>query len=148
MGADALTRWLAHYLTWIVWVLLALWAPPAAFTIAVNLGVITDAGTGFARLTDVSFAFTVVQLVLMAASLPGLLDRRASGWRLQVAAATAWAVSLAWLLVSGVRLSGAGTLRSREAVVAVAMLSIYWLILLRVRQHFGAPRAVALDRPG
>jgi hypothetical protein len=128
-----------------VWVLLALWAPPAAFTIAVNLGAITDAGSGFPRLTDVAFALTVLQLVLMAASVPHLLERRAWGWRLQTAAAAAWALHLAWVIQSGVRLTGVVSLRSRETWLAVVSLSIYCMILLVVRRHFDEPRTVALD---
>jgi hypothetical protein len=146
MGPDALSRWLARYLVWIVWVLLALWTPPAAFTIAVNAGVITDAGSGFPGLTDIPFALTLLQLVLMAGSLPGLLRHRTSGWRLQAAAATAWAASVAWLMQSAVRLNGIRALAATDMLLAVAMVAIYWLVLLSVRRHFDAPRAVALDR--
>jgi hypothetical protein len=137
MGPDAVSRWLAQYLTWMVWVLLALWAPPAAFTIAVNLGAITDAGSGFARLTDIPFALTVLQLTLMAVSLPGVLERRAWGWRAQAAAAACWAASVAWQMQSGVRLAGAGTLLSREIALAVAAVSIYCMMLWWIRRHFG-----------
>jgi hypothetical protein len=152
VGADALRGWLAEYLPWIVWALLALWAPPAAFTIAVDLGLITDAGSGFARLTDVPFVLTLLQLALMAASLPGLLERRAWGWRLQAAAAAAWAGHVGWQIQSGLRLTGAATLRSREAWLAVGFLGIYCLILLGVRRHFAAPRTerggIAAGGPG
>ena len=142
MGADALRRWLAEYLPWMVWVLLALWGPPAAFTIAVNLGLITDAGSGFARLTDLPFALTLLQLALMAASLPGLLTRRAWAWHVQAAAAGAWAGNVAWQIQSGLRLTGASTLHARETLLAVGALAIYSLMLLSIRRHFAERRAV------
>lgn len=147
MGADAMRRWFAEHLSWIVWVLLTLWAPPAAFTIAVNLGLITDAGSGFARLTDIPFVLTVLQLALMAASVPGLLERRRWGWRVHMAATAAWGGYVLWQIQSGVRLIGVSTLRSQETLLAVVALSIYSLMLVSIRRLFDAPRAVARDSP-
>ena len=58
-----------------MWVLLALWAPPLLFAIAIDLGLIAAPGSGYPALTDPALVTSSLQIALMAAALPGLRAR-------------------------------------------------------------------------
>jgi hypothetical protein len=145
MDVDAMSRWLAEHLSWLVVALLGLWVPPLLFTMGVDLGVITDAASGFPALTDVAVMTSGIQLALMAASLRGLATRRPWAWRLLVAALASWCVHHAWLIQGRIRLTGALSLGSPEMLVALGGITLAAAILFGVRAHFRERRFPAAE---
>lgn len=131
-----MSRWLADHLSWLVCAWLALWAPPLLFTMGIDLGLITEAASGFAALTDVTVISSAVQLALMAASLRGLATRQPRAWRLLVGALAAWGAHTAWLMQSRVRLAGVRTLASPETLIALGGMTVAAAVLFSVRGQF------------
>ena len=135
-----MSHWLADHLSWLVCAWLALWAPPLLFTMGVDLGLITEAATGFPTLTDVTVITSAVQLTLMAASVRGLATRQPRAWRLLVGALAAWGAHTAWLMQSRFRLDGVTTLASPETLFALGGMTLAAVILFGVRRHFQEER--------
>src|SRR4026209_444831 len=71
MVADKLTRltvtraqeWLADHVAAMVWILLALWTPPIAFTVLVDLELMAGAGSGYLSLRDPGLLLSIMQIV-------------------------------------------------------------------------------------
>lgn len=135
-----MSHWLADHLSWLVCAWLALWAPPLLFTIGVDLGLITEAATGFPALTDVTVITSAVQLILMAASVRGLATRRPRAWRLLVGALAAWGAHTGWLMLSRFRLGGGTTLTSPETLLALGGMTLAAVTLYAARPHFQEER--------
>ncbi len=138
-----MSRWLAEHLSWLVCVLLAIWAPPLLFTIGVDLGLITAAQSGFPALTDVTLITSAMQIILMAAALPGLAARHPSSWRLLAGALAAWCAHNAGVMQSRIRLTGFGSLGSRESLLALGGMAAAAATLLVARRHFHERRSLA-----
>jgi hypothetical protein len=138
-----MSRWIAAHLSWFVCALLALWAPPLLFTMGVDLGVITEAQSGFPALTDVAVITTAIQLILMAAALPGLAARQPRSWQLLSGALAAWCAHAAWMTQARIRLVGFSSLGSRESLLAIGGITVAALALAVARSQFEERRSVA-----
>ena len=126
-------RWLADHLAWAVCVLLALWAPPLAFAMGLDFGILTERSIPRSVFRDPSVITSAVQLALMAAAVPSVSRQRARGWRLLAAALAAWTAHVAWAVFSRARLAGAGDLISPETLVQVSALAVAAAVLMLVR---------------
>ena len=129
-------EWTAQHLPWISIALLALWMPPILFRLAVDVGLV--AGTGYPALTDPSTVMSATELALMAAAVPHLFNRKATGWRLllwsrfAVLSQTFWTILLYW------RLTGfLPTMLDKPIVEAVVGLAISAYVLIRIRPLYG-----------
>ena len=92
-------QWLADHVAAMVWILLALWTPPIAFTVLVDLKLIAAAGSGYLSLRDPGLLLSIIQIVLMAAALPLLRGRHVARARpLLLAALGVWFAHSAWTL--------------------------------------------------
>ena len=131
-----MSRWLATHLSWLIWVLLALWVPPLLFTIAIDLGVIAAPASGYPALTDPALIASSLQIALMAAALPGLRAGAARSWMLLAAALGAWSAHAAWMIVGRVRLAGARTLTAPETLLSIGGLAAAAGVLIAVRRSF------------
>jgi hypothetical protein len=134
VDADAVSVWLATHLSWFVWALLAIWAPPLLFTIAIDLGLIAAPGSGYPALTDPALLTSCLQIALMAAALPGLSARRPRSWMFLAAALGAWCAHASWLIQGRVRLTGVRTLLSPETLLSIAGIAAAASVLLAVRR--------------
>lgn len=140
-------EWLADHLPAMHWMLLALWVPPVAFTIAVNLGWIAGAGTGYLRLGDPSLVLAAAQVVLMAAAMPGMSQRYSRSWWLASAALVAWVAHAAWNVQGRVRLSGGHELLAIETIMSLTGLLLMAGVLAEVRRHFSWPLTIRIPIP-
>jgi len=126
--------WLATHLSWFVWVLLAIWAPPLLFTIAIDLRLIAAPGSGYPALTDPALVTSSLQIALMAAALPGMRARKPHSWMLLAAALGAWCAYVVWMIQGRVRLAGLRTLWSPETLLSIGGLVAAAIVLLAVRR--------------
>lgn len=133
---DSARTWLAEHLAAAHWMLLALWVPPIAFAIGVNLRLVGGAGSGYQTLRDPSLILGAAQVSLMAAALPGMVSRRPRSWWFACVAVAAWSAHVAWGILSRVRLSGVRELLSFETVTAVAGLALAALVVIEVRWRY------------
>jgi hypothetical protein len=144
MGAGTV-NWIASHLSWLIWPLLALWAPPLLYAIAVNLQIIDAASNGFAPLTDPALVIATVQVALMMAALPGMGLKHPRSWKLLAASLLAWAGWVAWMFTVRMRL-GLPIWGSQETLWSMARLIAAAAVLLGLRRHFGL-EPIALRRP-
>lgn len=135
MDADPVT-WLAAHLSWLIWILLILWAPPVLYTMAIDVGILPAPGSGFLTLTDPALITGALQIALMAAALPGLPARRARSWQLLTAALAVWLAHFAWSVASRARLDGLAALLAPETRWPFGGLIAGAVVLLGVRRHF------------
>lgn len=136
-------RWTAAHLSWFVWMLLALWAPPVCYAIAIDLRLIAAPGTGYPGLNDPALVISAVQLTLMAAALPGMASRNPRSWNLLAAALLFWLAHVAWVSIARMRLDGARGLRSSETATALGCALAAAVVLLGVRRYFAREHAAA-----
>jgi hypothetical protein len=144
MVADKLTRltvtraqeWLADHVAAMVWILLALWTPPIAFTVLVDLELMAGAGSGYLSLRDPGLLLSIMQIVLMAAALPLLRGRHVARARpLLLAALGVWFAHSAWTLQVRLRLIGRADLVSPETLVTFAALAAASGVMFAVRDR-------------
>jgi hypothetical protein len=95
--------WLASHLSWIVWALIALWAPAVLYAIAIELRLIAAPGSGYPTLRDPALITSVLQLALMASAVAGLSEQRARSWRLLTAAYVMWIAHFLYGAISRAR---------------------------------------------
>ena len=139
--------WLADHLHALLWILLALWAPPVVFTVLVDLQLVGGAGAGYPTLRDPGLLLGLLQIAAMAVALPLMRgQRRFRAWQLLCAALGLWTVHAAWTILGRVRLVGPSDLMSRETLVTLAALSIASIVVGEVRQRFMGSGA-ATERP-
>lgn len=139
--------WFADHLHALVWILLALWAPPVIFAVLVDLQLVGGAGTGYPTLRDPGLLLGLLQIAAMAAALPLIhRQRRLRAWQLLCAALGLWAVHAAWTILGRVRLVGLSDLVSRETLVTLAAWSIASIVVCEVRRRFVSSSAVT-ERP-
>jgi len=138
--------WLADQLQPMVWITLALWAPPIVFTVLVDLGFAGGAGSGYPSLRDPSLLLSIMQLLLMAAALPLMrMRRRSFAWQLLCGALGTWAVHAAWTILGRLRLIGRSDLLSRETLLTLASLAVAAYVLFEVRDRY--TRTAVIARP-
>ena len=147
MSALAIRRrvrgWLADQLQALVWILLALWAPPIVFTILVDLKLAGGAGSGYPSLDDPALLLSILQNVEMTAALHAMRGRRrARAWQLLCGSLGVWAVFAAWTIQSRLRLIGRHDLWSRETLVTVGALAVAAYVLFEVRDRESGADAV------
>jgi hypothetical protein len=126
--------WLADHLGALVWIVLALWTPPVAFSIMVDLHLAGGVGSGYPGLHDPGLLLDVMQIVLMASALPLLHRDRALAWRLLCGALGVWFLHDAWSIQAQLRLIGRHALLSHEMLLAAAP-AVAALVLFAVRDH-------------
>jgi hypothetical protein len=128
--------WLVACVPALHWILLALWVPPLAFAIGVNLGWFESAGSGYPSLRDPSLILSTMQVVLMVAALAGLSHRLRRSWQLSTAALGVWTAHAAWNILLRLRLIGMRDLWSVETLMTLAGVSIAALVLVEVRPRY------------
>jgi hypothetical protein len=144
---DPARDWLADHLAALVWMALALWAPPIVFAVLVNLELVGGAGSGYPTLRDPGLLLGVMQMVVMMAAVPLLHRRRRSrAWHLLCGSLGIWAMHAAWTIQGRLRLIGRSDLLSRETIVTVAALLIASVVLFEVRHRY-TRTAAATARP-
>jgi hypothetical protein len=111
-------EWLADHVAAMVWILLALWTPPIAFTVLVDLELMAAAGSGYLSLRD-----------------PGLLRHVARARPLLLAALGVWFTHAAWTLQVRLRLIGRADLLSPETLVTFAALAAASGVMFAVRDR-------------
>jgi hypothetical protein len=116
-------EWLADHVAAMVWILLALWVPPLAFTVLVDLKLIAAAGSGYLSLRDPGLLLAIMQIVLMAAALPTMPRRPARARSLLLAALAVWFAHAVWTVQGRLRLIGRADLVSPETLVTFAALA-------------------------
>ena len=133
---DRVREWLADHLMAIAIVLLVLWAPPIIFNVLVDLKVVDGAGSGYPTLRDPGLLISILQITLIAASLPSLPSRRKRGWNLLGGAMAMWFAYAAWTLQWRLRLSGVRDLASSETLLMLGAIAIASIVLIEVKSRF------------
>jgi hypothetical protein len=137
--------WLASHLSWIVWALIALWAPAVLYAIAIELRLIAAPGSGYPTLRDPALITSVLQLALMASAVAGLSEQRARSWRLLTAAYVMWIAHFLYGAISRARLDGPRVLRAPETWWPLAGLIAAAIVLAGVRRYFQREGTPALQ---
>jgi len=146
----AAQQWLSDHVAIMVWILLALWTPPIAFTVLVDLKLASAAGSGYLSLRDPGLLLSIMQIVLMTAALPLLRRHVARARTLLLAALGVWFVHAAWTLQLRLRLIGRADLLSPETMVTFAALAAASGVLFAVRDRrrkTDASTAIATTTP-
>lgn len=79
---DAGREWIVKFGPWISLVLLILSLPPLLFVLGIGTFLIPFAGVGYARGFGFFTLLLIVEIGLLVAALPGLFDRKMTGWNL------------------------------------------------------------------
>ena len=79
---DAGREWIVKFGPWITLVLLILLLPPLLFALGLGTFLIPFAGVGYAAGFGLFTILLIVEIGLMVAALPGLFDRKLTGWNL------------------------------------------------------------------
>ncbi len=79
---DAGREWIVKFGPWITLVLLILSLPPLLFVLGIGTFLIPFGGVGYASSFGFFTIVLIVEIGLMVAALPGLFDRKMSGWTL------------------------------------------------------------------
>jgi hypothetical protein len=132
---NAARDWLGDHLHAFVWILLALWTPPVVFSVMVDVHLAGGAGGGYPTLRDPGLLLDIMQIVLMAASLPLMRRHHMRAWRLLSGALGVWFVHAAWVIQGRLRLIGRRDLLSRETLIALAALAVASIVLMAVRDR-------------
>lgn len=128
--------WVAGHLSWFVWALLVIWAPPLLYAIAIDLDLIGAPGSGFPTLRDPALILGALQVALMIAAVPGMAERRPRSWKMLAAACVVWCAHFAWGALSRLRLDGVRALCFSETWSPLGWLIGAAVVLLAVRRHF------------
>ena len=128
-------QWLADHVAAMVWILLALWVPPIAFTVLVDLKLMPAEASGYLSLRDPGLLLGIMQVLLMAAALPMMRWRPSRARPLLLAALGAWFAHAAWTLQVRLRLMGRADLLSPETLVTFAALAAASGVMFAVRDR-------------
>ena len=141
-----LRDWLADQLQALVWILLALWAPPIVFTVMVDLKLAGSAGSGYLSLDDPGLLLSLVQLVVMTAALRSMRrQRRSRAWQLLCGSLGLWLAHAVWTVQGRVRLVGRSDLWSRETLITIAAFAVAAYVLFEVRERYTRSGGDSLD---
>ena len=142
-------QWLADHVAAMVWILLALWVPPIAFTVLVDLKLMAAEGSGYLSLRDPGLLLSIMQVLLMAAALPMMRWRPGRARPLLLAALGVWFAHSAWTVQVRLRLIGRGDLLSPETLVTFAALAAASGVMfaLRDRRQRAEPRLSETTNP-
>ena len=120
------TEGTAWHLPWFVIAMLALWLPPAIYAVIV-----------YRSWSDPMTITAVVELVCLAAALPGLFSRRVAAWRLVVWSRFIVLVQTLWVVLLNARLNGfIPTLWTKPVVEAGLGLLVAAFVLVSVRGRY------------
>ncbi|HZP47345.1 MAG TPA: hypothetical protein VFB07_02340 [Vicinamibacterales bacterium] len=120
---DEAKEWIVRYGPFITIVLLLIAVPTLLFALGVGATYMPFAGIGYATGFTYLAVGTLAEMGLMAAALPGLFERRMTGWRLMFYSAL---VSLGVSLLRGAIVGG----------LAGGLISLY--ILFQIRSLYKA----------
>ncbi len=95
---DAGREWIVKFGPWITVVLLILTLPILLVALGIGAIFVPFGGVGYAGGFGILTLFVIVEIGLMIAALPGLFNRRMSGWRLLFYSQV---VSIVYSLLSG-----------------------------------------------
>ena len=79
---DAGREWIVKFGPWITLVLLILLLPPLLLALGIGTFLIPFGGVGYAAGFGFVTLVLIVEIGLMVAALPGLFDRKMTGWNL------------------------------------------------------------------
>jgi hypothetical protein len=131
---DAVSRWLATHTAALVWVLVALWAPPIVITVLIDVHLVRGASTGYPGLLDPGLLISIAQVVVMALALSSWRTSRLRAWHLLRAALGLWLLYTAWTLQWRLRLLGSSDLISKETLLTVTALAMATAVIVAIRE--------------